>query len=87
MSEVNINQHYTSNLKAERPKRTVASAPDNLPSFNLCKDEDLNKKMRVLNNDIYQDSKHEKNKSAKTFWKCFGGLAVLVMGIRFFRSR
>lgn len=87
MNELILNQHYSSNPKAERPKRSVAIAPDNLPSYSLCRDEDMNKKMRALNNDIYQDSKREKNKSEKTFLKCFGGLVALVIGIRFFRNR
>lgn len=87
MSEIPINSYYSSNPKAERPKHAVATAPDNLPSFTLCKDADLNKKMRALNNDIYQDSKREKNKSAKTFWKCFAGFVLLVMGVKWFRNR
>ena len=67
MSDIILNQHYSSNPKAERPKRIVATAPDTLPSYSLCRDEDMNKKMRALNNDIYQDTKREKNKSGKTF--------------------
>ena len=87
MSEMILNQHYSSNPKAERPKRIVAQAPEQLPSLTLCRDEDMNKKMRALNNDIYQDSKREKNKSGKTFLKWFGGLVALVIGIRLFRNR
>lgn len=87
MSEMPINSYYSSNLKAERPKRAIASGPVNLPSFTLCKDEDLNKKMRALNNDIYQDSKREKRRKDSNFWKWFGGVVVLVVGIRFFRNR
>ncbi len=87
MSEINLNQHYSSNPKAERPKRAVAIAPDNLPYYSLCRDEDMNKKMRALNNDIYQSSKKERNKSGMTFLKWFGGLIAVVMGIRFFRNK
>lgn len=87
MSEIILNQHYSSNPKAERPKRVVATAPDNLPSYFLCRDEDMNKKMDALNKDIYQSSKREKNKKEKTFLKCFLGLVAVVMGIRFLRSR
>lgn len=87
MSEININQHYSSNPKAERPKRAVATAPDNLPSYSLCRDEDLNKKMRTLNNDIYQSAQKEKNKNEMTFLKWFGALVAVVMGIRFFKNK
>lgn len=86
MNELILNQHYSSNPKAERPKRSVAIAPDNLPSYSLCRDEDMNKKMRALNSDIYQDSKREKHKSEKTFLKWFGGLVALVIAIRFIKS-
>lgn len=86
MSEIILNQHYSSNPKAERPKRIVATAPEQLPSFTLCRDADLNKKMRALNNDIYQDSKQEKNKNGKTFLKWFGGLAAFVMGFKLLRN-
>lgn len=87
MSEIIINQHYSSNPKAERPNCAVASAPERLPSYSLCNDSDLNRKMRTLNNDIYRSSKQEKNKSGKTFLKWFGGLVALIIGIRFFRSK
>ncbi len=87
MSEIILNQYYSSNPKVERSKRVVAAAPERLPSYSLCRDEDLNKKMSALNNEIYLDSKHEKNKREKTFLKWFGALVAMVIGIRFFRGK
>ena len=87
MSETILNQHYSSNPKAERPMRTVVIAPDNLPSYSLCRDKDMNEKMRALNNDIYQSSKKEKNKNGITFLKWFGGLVLFVIGFRFIRNK
>lgn len=86
MNKIN-NQYYSSNLKAEHPKRTVANAPDNLPSYSLCRDENLNKKMSALNKDIYKDSKKTKNKKETNFLKWFSGLIVLVLGIKLFRNK
>ncbi len=86
MSEININQHYSSNPKAERTIRAVATAPEHLPSYSLCRDEDMNKRMSALNNDIYQGSKREKNKKEKTFLKCFGGLVLFVIGFRWIKN-
>lgn len=86
MTEIQTNQNYISNLKAERPKRIVAQPPAQLPSYNLCTNKDLDKRWRALNNDINQDAKREKNKAGKTFLKWFCGLVAVVLGVKLFRK-
>ena len=83
MTEISSNL----NLNKSAAPRIVAVPPANLPNGALCKDEDMNKRMRALNKDIYQSSKNENKKDVKTFIKWFGGFVALVIGIRFFRNR
>ena len=61
----NLNAHYTSNPKVERPQRAIVSAPNNLPVMHLYNDRDANNRMKSINNDIYQGFKQEKQKDLK----------------------
>ena len=65
MTEVsiqNLNAHYSNNAKVTRPKRPVAFAPEELPKPHLFNDTDANNRLKLINQDIYQDSKKEENK-------------------------
>lgn len=82
MNEIgNLNAHYTSSSKVERPNRIAASAPAALPSVKMFNNIDADKKMKAINNDIYHGSKREKNSSVKNFIKWFGAFVLLVLGI------
>lgn len=77
----NLNSHYTSNPKVERPIRYAVSAPQSLPTPHLFNDIDANNRMKAINQDIYQDSKTEKNKKATNFIKIFGSVVLAILAI------
>ena len=74
----NLNAHYTSNPKVERPQRAIVSAPNNLPVMHLYNDRDANNRMKSINNDIYQGFKQEKQKDGTKFLK---GFVAVILGI------
>ena len=74
----NLNAHYTSNPKVERPQRAIVSAPNNLPVMHLYNDRDANNRMKSINNDIYQGFKQEKQKDGTNFLK---GFVAVILGI------
>ena len=79
---MNLNAHYTTNAKVERPFKNIANGPNNLPQMHLYNDIDASKKMGVINNDIYNGTKQARKKDAKTFWKIFGGFVLAILGYK-----
>lgn len=77
----NLQAHYTSNPKVECPKRTIAAAPDSLPTAHLYNDIDANKKMKAINNDIYQAAQKEQKSESRSFLKVFIAAVLAVLGI------
>ena len=74
---MNLNAHYSTSSKVQRPLRNVASMPTNLPQTHLFNDIDANKKLHAINQDIYNGTKREKRRSDNVFWKVFAGNASL----------
>ena len=64
MSEVNniqnLNSHYSTNTKVEKPERVVVTGPNSLPTVHLFNDKDAKKRLKAINQDIYVDYKKEK---------------------------
>ena len=79
---INLNAHYSTSSKVQKPIRTVAAMPANMPHTHLFNDIDANKKMAAINKHIYNGTQKEKTKSDKTFWKIFGGIALAILGIK-----
>lgn len=78
-TDYNLNSHYSSNSKIERPRRqAVVAGPANLPKTHLFNDRDATNRIKAINNDIYHGFKQEKNKDCVNFTKTFG---ALVLGI------
>lgn len=67
----NLNSHYSNQAKVTQPAYVVASAPDKLPSYHIFNDEDANDKFEVINNDIHTQTKSEKTKDGKNFFKFY----------------
>lgn len=82
MTDINLNAHYTSNAKVERPNRPVALAPTSLPKQHLFNDRDANNRMKAINQDIYIESKKEKKRSITTFLKFFGAFLLTILAIK-----
>ena len=71
-----LDSYYTTNVKAQRPSRPVAKAPDALPGFHVYSDRDANNKLRAINQDIYIERKKEEAAPFKKFIKV-AGLSIL----------
>ena len=78
----NLNAHYTTNSKVQRPLRNVAVANTNLPHTHVFDDRDANKRLSAINNDIYTGAKREKRRKDYAFGKIFGGLVLAVLGFK-----
>ena len=76
--DYNLNSHYSSNPKVERPKRAIVVGPSNLPKAHLFNDRDATNRVKVINNDINQSFKQEKNKDSINFTK---GFVAIIFGI------
>ena len=87
MSEINNNYleaHYSTETKVKRPKLVAAEAPASLPKQVLFSNQDADKRMQQINNDIYEGAKKEKTKNdfdKKLYFKIFGGITLLTAGI------
>lgn len=75
----NLNSHYTSQTKVEIPKHVVVNGPDVIPGQHVYSDIDARKRMRAINNDIYQSVKSEKAKDSKNFLKVFCGIVIAIL--------
>ena len=61
----NLNAHYTSNVKVQRPANPIANAPNSLPvNKNFYCDKDATKRMQNINESIYKDYQTEKKQKA-----------------------
>lgn len=79
---MNLTAHYTNSSKVVKPTRIAVSAPQTLPSQKVFDNKDAEKRLSQLNKDIYKDSKQAKRDPLKNFVKIFGGIILLVLGIR-----
>ena len=75
----NLNAHYSSQTKIELPKNVVVTGPESLPGQHVYNDIDAKKRMRAINDDIYQSSKTAKNKENKKFLKVFCGIVLAIL--------
>ena len=78
----NLNAHYTTNAKVIRPERPVANPPAILTKPHLFDDKDANNRLKMINQDIYKDSKKEENKYGIKFLKIFGGIIAAILLIK-----
>ena len=78
----NLNAHYSTNAKVQRPSRPVATAPASLPKPHLFNDKDANNRMKAINQDIYIDSKKEENRAGFNFIKIFGAFVLAILAIK-----
>ena len=70
MNEINQNQnlnaHYTTAPKVEKPRHVVVEAPENIPTRYVYSAREANKKLEALNNDIFiaveREAKPEKKR-------------------------
>lgn len=49
----NLNAHYTTAPKVEKPKHVVVDGPENIPTRHIYSDKEANAKLEALNNDVF----------------------------------
>ena len=78
ISNININPHYSNNLKAEPSKNVIVEGPQVLPKIYVFTDEDANKRFETINKELGIKTKKDKNKAFTNFWKVFGGVTLAI---------
>lgn len=78
----NLSAHYSTSAKVTRPERPVANPPATLTKPHLFDDKDANNRLKMINQDIYKDSKKEENKAGVKFLKIFGGIVAAILLIK-----
>ena len=91
-----IEAHYTDNIKVKRPKITPDSIKIEIPENKKLSNEDMNKRLRDLNTDIFEAQQKEVSNrefNSKTFFKIIASFVIAaasIAGIRkiigFFRK-
>ncbi len=76
---INIDAHYSTSAKVQKPSYTIVSAPNSLPKGHLFNDKDANNRFKILSQDIYNDSKREEKRHATNFIKIFGAGIIGVL--------
>ena len=61
----NLNAHYSTQTKVERPKYTVATPAQNLPSYHIYTDEEANRRLSALNDEINTASNRVRPRRSK----------------------
>ena len=82
--------HNSSKMKLDRPKVTAADFSQNILTNNSkYSHKESEQQLKILNNDIYQNTKKEKQKhefNFKRFFTIFGILALLTAAFGYFRK-
>lgn len=86
-TSINLNAHYTSNSKVDSLALNIANPPADIPTRHVFNDAEANKRLKLLNEDIYQSQKKEKKRDVLTFIKWFSAFVIAILtfkGIKHF---
>lgn len=61
----NLEAHYTTSAKIEKPKHVVADGPDSIPKYHVYTDREANMKLSAIEKDIYESVEKAPKKSKK----------------------
>ena len=79
MNKINLDSHYTTDVKVKRPVANSINPPANLGSNYVFNEKEVNKKLNQLNQDIYNSYKKEKRKSFKEFCLVVIGVGLAIL--------
>ena len=85
MTDINLDAHYSNNMKVKRPLVNLAEAPpSHIHNTKLFSEDDANQKVQQINTDIYESASKERagngfNRSL--YFKIFVGVALAAAGI------
>ena len=61
----NLEAHYSTTPKVEKPQKVVVKGPENIPKVHVFNDIDANNRLSAINQDIYESSKKIPKKKKK----------------------
>ena len=67
----NIEAHYSTSDKVEKPKRVVVEGPKNIPTRHIYTDKEANEKLEAINKDVYESVQSTPKKAKKGFFGIF----------------
>ena len=83
MPEINIDAHYTDNMKLNKPVITPVDVSHNfINNTRVFDNANADKKMQQLNNDIYNGARKERKEhgfNKKLFLEIFGGISIITI--------
>ena len=77
--DLNIQAHYSNNMKVKRTKRSVNSIPYVTLTNRLVTSKELDSRMKTIDTDIYEGARKEQTKhdfNSGLYFKIFGSVAI-----------
>ena len=79
ISNININPHYSNNLKTEPSKNVIVEGPPIVPKVHVFTDTDAKRRFETINKELSIKTQKDKNKALINFWKVFGGIVLTIL--------
>ena len=68
IADENLDAHTSSNMKVVKPRIVVADASSNIPKVTMFSDIEANKRVKEINNDIYESTASTKQSGGSSVW-------------------
>ncbi len=68
VADENLDAHTSTNMKVTKPKIVVADASSNIPKMTMFSDIEANKRVKEINNDIYESTASTKQAGGSNVW-------------------
>ena len=67
-SDENLDAHVSTNMKVEKPRVIASEVPNSMPKVTMFSDIEANKRVREINNDIYESTVNTKQADGMNIW-------------------
>ena len=77
--DLNIEAHYSTNMKVKPPRLTVNDIPSKIPTHQVFSPQEADNKLKQINTDIFVNAKKEASNrdfDTKLYFKIFGGVVL-----------
>lgn len=68
IEDENLDAHTSANMKVTKPRIVVADASSNIPKMTMFSDIEANKRVKEINNDIYESTVNTKQSTGTNVW-------------------
>lgn len=68
VADENLDAHVSNNMKVTKPRIVVADVPSNIPKITMFSDIEANKRVKEINNDIYESTVNTKQAVGSNVW-------------------